>query len=65
MLYSHKNGLNLNETQLNRLKPRQTDMKKYVLTRSNLKKKRILKNNLLKDLLNTIIEVATDLEIEI
>ena len=64
-LYSHKNGLNLNKTQIDRLKPYHTEMKKCVLTKTIAGKKKLLKNNLLNAVLTTIIEVVCDLEIEI
>ena len=64
LLYSHKNGLHLTKTQINRLKPHQNQMKNYVLTKT-IKKKTLLKNNLLFVLVKTIVEIAIDLEIEI
>ena len=64
LLYSHKNGMNLTSSQIKKLKPHKSVMKKFISTKSFSVKRKLLKNSALSAILEVIIAFATDANTE-
>ena len=64
ILFSHKNGLELNSKEKKMLQPYHHNMKKFILTKKATEKRKILTSKCIEAVLATIIDIAERLEIE-
>ena len=64
LMYSHKNGINLNKLQIKKLKPFEKSMKALFTLKSVKKQKKLLKKPLVYTLLSVMLPIADKMGID-
>ena len=64
LLYSHKNGININKSQIKKLKPFKKSMKELVTLKSVKKQKKLLKKPFVYALLSVMLPIVGEMDID-